>query len=541
MEKVVEKKQSLLFTMKPLSFEKMGDKLIRVSCYLLGLGINRNGSNITKEAVLKANGKLAHLPVVGHLILDESDGSYYIGGHDVKIEDRGRDWSIEPLTVALGCVAGDSKFEFVKLKEFCDTDKEEEREYLKVEFIIWNHMSPVFEAAYDKNVYFSQSIEIDEVVGEFDSTNNFRIDSFEYSKCCLLGLSDDPKKNVIPCFPESKVYPTDYSLNEDFNKQFALLMQEIQTFNSTEPEQTQLSTDNEIKKRIKNAAKKNKNSESVLDNNNTSIMEEQNNKKEGENMSKEKILFSEVCAKLKEFIAEKTFTYNGEVFQKYEIYSINESDTSVTLVDREGCSYEAAKFNYIASQTDEGLSTIIDFENKTDMSIVVGDKVESAFDVKTEVETMIKNVSTYQVKQKEDELVEKYEAIIAEKDVKYGEITAEVDTLKKHLAVYENEKKEYMAKKHRDEIDTLIRSKAEEMDKFSEFIMYRNEINYSKDIATVEKELKEIRYNFLDSKSGQTSKKFSAIETEVVEDSSSDDNATARWGENITKHLKKSK
>ena len=158
-KKEFSKKQSLIFDTQPLEFRAMGEKLIRVTCYLLGTGINRNFSNITKESIIKANAKLPHLPVVGHLIKDE-DGGYYLGGHDIKIEDKGHDWEITPLTVPLGCIAGDKEFEFVEINE---EDTGITREYLKVDMILWNHMSSVMEAAYSREVYFNHSIEIDDV------------------------------------------------------------------------------------------------------------------------------------------------------------------------------------------------------------------------------------------------------------------------------------------------------------------------------------------------------------------------------------------
>lgn len=182
--KEFNKNQTLVFNTKPVAFEAMGEKLIRVTCYLLGTGINRNYSNITKEAIIKANAKLPHLPVIGHLIKDEQ-GGYYLGGHDVKVEDKGHDWDIVPLTVPLGCIAGDKEFEFVEITE---EDTGTTREYLKVDMILWNHMSSIMEAAYSREVYFNHSIEIDDVEGDWDETNNFRIDSFKYHAPAFLAL-----------------------------------------------------------------------------------------------------------------------------------------------------------------------------------------------------------------------------------------------------------------------------------------------------------------------------------------------------------------
>ena len=502
MDKTFDRQQSLLFTMKPLSFEKMGDKLIRVSCYLLGVGINRNMSNITKDAISKANEKLAHLPVVGHLILDEKTGDYYIGGHDVKIEDKGRDWTIEPLTVALGCVAGDKKFEFVTLKEFEGTENEQEREYLKVDMIVWNHMSPVFEAAYSKDVYFNHSIEIDSIDGVWDETNNFRIDSFEYSKACLLGLSDDSKKHVEPCFPESKVYPTNYSLDQDFNKQLALLKQEIQKFNleSETDEDVPLVVSTETGEMDKTADKAS-----------------QKNTKEGEELAKKTdILFSDVCAKIKLLVGERTYrcSKTGKQYDKYCVLSISEKDSSFVVVDRES-DYSAFEISYIPTQTGEGLSIAIDYDSKKEMVVGAVEKTDAVFDVSAEIKAISKDVSDYDVSihtnAKVNDLTKKLDDVTKE----FEDAQGKIKTLEKQIGIFETEKKAFMQQKHKDVIDALVASRRDEMGKDSDFLEYCLEIDYSKTVETIEKDLKEIHYNFMVKNAPKGNANFSAIETDI--------------------------
>ena len=501
MSKEIQKRQSLPFQMKPLAFEKMGEKLVRVSCYLLGTGINRNGSNITKKAIKKANEKLAHLPVVGHLIKDE-DGSYYMGGHDIKVEDKGWDWEITPLTVPLGCVAGDKKFEFVKLEEDSGTT----REYLKVDMIIWNHMSPVMEAAYSNDVYFSHSIEIDEVSGEWDETNNFRIDSFEYDKACLLGLSDEWKKNVEPCFPNSKVYPYSMQNGElDFNKQFALLLQEIHKC-GIEPDASQ-------------------------------------NHKEEEDVQLGDILFSEVCAKINVLLADHVFRHRtGKQYEKYMVIAVSEADKAVIVVDREQ-SYSAFKIPYIATKTKEGLVVNIDYDNKAEQALGITDinKTGYVFNTAAEVEMISKDVSEYDVgvysNIRINELMTKLEEVTAQ----FETAQTRVVELETHLEVFEKEKKQYIEQKHKEIIDTLIASRRDEMGKFSEYLDYCIEIDYTKTVEQIEKDIKEIHYNFMLSKNKQASgkKNFSAIETEVTDSIMQEGNSIAeRYGEDIAKYFK---
>ena len=302
------KKQSLVFDTQPIEYRAMGEKLIRVTCYLLGTGINRNFSNITKEAIIKANAKLPHLPVVGHLIKD-ADGGYYLGGHDIKIEDKGHDWEITPLTVPLGCIAGDKDFEFVEITE---EDTGVTREYLKVDMILWNHMSSVLKAAHSSEVYFNHSIEIDDVDGEWDDTNNFRIDSFTYHAACLLGLGDSKwsHKHVEPCFPESKVYPV-FSNNDDFKKQFALLLNEISKFNEGSGQASQAPTDDQVGQVNTESDTSHEHGADESDDALPAREQDKNNEEEGAELGE--ILFCSIDSMLNLFIS---FNSNANCFLK---------------------------------------------------------------------------------------------------------------------------------------------------------------------------------------------------------------------------------
>ena len=491
MSKTVDKKQSVQFAMKPLAYEQMGEKLIRVTCYLLGTGINRNGSNITKEAIEKANAKLAHLPVVGHLMQDES-GNYYLGGHDYSVEDRGNDWEYKPLTVPLGCVAGDKPFVFEEITEEATGTT---REYLKVDLIIWNHMSEVMQAAYSRDVYFNHSIEIDNIDGEWDDTNNLRIDGFEYDRACLLGLSDSWLKHVEPCFPESKVYPTyQFSRDEDFNAQFSLLLQEINLFNQSElnsgGDPDLINTGNEPVK--------------------------QEDKKEGTNVSD--FTFTEVTSKIREKVKEMTYkAKTGTEFAKYEIFAFDEANSTVSVVDREG--YVAYEIPFLASQhTERGLVVSIEFENKVQKALGLVDKDVDAFDVSKEVDMISKDVSAYDVGigvgEKVAELNKEYGALKAE----YETAKATIANLERHIDVYESDKQAYMRKVHRDKIDAAVNYRREEMGKDADFLEYtlHQDSLYDKTLEQVEKELKEIHYNFLQRTTGGK-KGFSAIEAPVID------------------------
>ena len=384
-------------------------------------------------------------------------------------------------------------------------------------------MSPVFEAAYSQDVYFNHSIEIDTVDGGWDETNNFRIDSFEYDKACLLGLNDDAKKNVSPCFPESKVYPTDYSLDKDFNKQLALLKQEIQKFNleSETNDDVPPVTSPETGEMDKTADKAS-----------------QKNTKEDEELAKKtEILFSDVCDKIKLLVGEHTYrsSETGKQYDKYCILSISEKDGSFVVMDRES-GYSAFEISYIPTQTNEGLSVAIDYENKKELMVGAVEKTEAVFDIGTEIKTISKDVSEHDVSihtnAKVNDLTKKLDDVTKDFEAAQGRITI----LEKQIGIFETEKKAFMKQKHKDVIDALVASRHDEMGRDSGFLEYCLEIDYSKTVETIEKDLKEIHYNFMVKNAPKSNAKFSAIET-ALPDGHSKSSIEERYGADVAKYF----
>lgn len=587
MSKQFDKRQTLFFSTKPLAFERMGDKLIRVTCYLVGEGINRNGSHITKDAINKANKNLAHIPVVGNLLQD-SNGDWYLGGHDYKINVQGSDWEIEPLTVPLGCVAGDKKFEWVEIEESTG----QTREYLKVDLILWNNFSPVMEAAYSRDVYFNNSIEIDNIEGQWDHTNNFRIDSFEYDCTCLLGLDAEDKwshKHTEPCFEGAQVYPTyqfsaETQQREKFKLNFNLLLDEIKKHEETNVElnaddPTTVETDpalinNQPEEVVEMAeeqptgeVKPNDDSDVVIVGDEVIMSQEEqeeleteteeiesteeasevegeemqkSNKEEGVELSN--IKFSEVCAKVREDLLGYSFrSRTGTKFDKYIILSISEADRNVVVIDREA-DYAAYSIPYHVSETKEAMIVNVAYDNKADMKIGVVEDTDSAFTIKPEVDMIAKDASEYDVSVHSNATIADLEAQLAEVTEKLASAEGKVTELEGHLEVYEAEKKTFMAQKHKDIVDALIGSRREEMGNFSEFLDYCVVIDYSKPIETFEKELKEIHYNYMlkaaPAKTGKQKMSFSAIQVGAVDSNESHTNVIAeRYGVDMAKYF----
>ena len=219
--------------------EKINDEFALCRCYVMGTKKNRNYSYIAKETVEKNLGTLDYCPVVGYLYKND-EGEYRMAGHECHFDD---DWDLVPDTQAFGVVKPNS-YHWETIDEF-GTDVE----YLVADVILWvGRFKGLFDARYDDEVYFSQSMEIN--VGEYrpldEDSNYVEILDFSFSALCLLGKYDNPDENVTPCFINAKVEPK-FSISEFAsqieeikNKLFALNKEEGETMDNIEVKETEL-------------------------------------------------------------------------------------------------------------------------------------------------------------------------------------------------------------------------------------------------------------------------------------------------------------
>lgn len=210
-------KVSLQFNTKLTTFEKINDSFLKAKCYVLALGKNKNKSYFSKENVDKAYPSLAYIPVVGHLMQNEN-GKYYLGGHDVKLAIEEGKYVLKSICVPFG-VALPS--EVPQYEDVIEPDGAVAK-YLVCDVIIWIGRYPeLSDAFYNNEIYFSQSMEIfytNSKPLEEDPTYTDIID-FSFDALCMLNKSDDPKFNINPCFPSSsfKPFSSDGSFNQLFN------------------------------------------------------------------------------------------------------------------------------------------------------------------------------------------------------------------------------------------------------------------------------------------------------------------------------------
>lgn len=217
----METSMKLVFDSKIVFGEKINDEFTYATCYVCASGKNRNGSYISENAIKDALPSLWNVPVIAHVFQDE-EGNYQVGGHDYTIEkSKDGSYCFKSLCVPYGVVPE-------RPDEVVFEDVEEEGRgtyrYLKVPVIIWSKRFPeITEAFMSSEKMFGQSMEIE--VSDYDDyaddVNFIDIKKFSFSALTLLG------EGVEPCFPEAKVTPSDFSLDDNFASLMAQLKEEL--------------------------------------------------------------------------------------------------------------------------------------------------------------------------------------------------------------------------------------------------------------------------------------------------------------------------
>ena len=214
------------FTAKIKPVRPLNKGFTLCKCYVMALGMNRNKSNITEDAVTDALPSLFNIPVVGHIYVDE-DGKYHMGGHDVKLErDPDGKFKFQVLTVPYGVVPETNNVNYEEITESNGTKKT----YLTADIILWTGRYPELnETIYNENLFWGQSMEIEaaEVSRNKDDNNYIDVKRFTFSGLCLLGKSDDENYHYEPCFPEAKVEPYKFALGDDFAAKFEDMKKEL--------------------------------------------------------------------------------------------------------------------------------------------------------------------------------------------------------------------------------------------------------------------------------------------------------------------------
>lgn len=182
---------------------------------------NRNNSYFTEESVNNALPTIYNVPIIGEYIENKEN----FGGHGGKIEIENDEIKFIQTTIPYGVVPSDAKFSW---EDVVDKDGVTRRYLVADGCLLWSARYPELDTLLSEGKY-GQSMEIEVNDGQFaviDGKETFRIDSFNFTGLCILGVNteNDPNGHVEPCFEGASIMT--YGL-DTFKANFNEMMQEL--------------------------------------------------------------------------------------------------------------------------------------------------------------------------------------------------------------------------------------------------------------------------------------------------------------------------
>ena len=221
------KRFTVNFNAKVTPVKPLNDEFTLCKCYVMALDKNRNLSFISKDVADAALPTIYNIPVIGHLYTDD-EGEYHMGGHDMSIiQDEDGQYKFKSICVPYGVVPLQDNVHYEDIKE----PNGDINTYLVADVILWTGRFPeLYEAIYDKETYFGQSMEINVTkYAPLDEDKNYTdILEYAYSALCLLGKSDNPEFHKEPCFPMARIDAYEFlTENEHFTELMAQFKKEL--------------------------------------------------------------------------------------------------------------------------------------------------------------------------------------------------------------------------------------------------------------------------------------------------------------------------
>lgn len=495
------------------SYEKLNSQFSKVKIRIAYDGLNRNGSIIPKDVLNNmSKTSLLNIPIVG----EYSEEKKNFLGHGGKLEISDEGFKFIDTTRPYGVVPSDTEVYWEKIM---DKNGYDEHEYLCCTGILWHGRYPEIEKILDDGA--NQSMELQILDAEYTEDSKFLIKNAEFSALCVLGKDDyhskdDPDStNVEPCFEDACI--SRYS-SKDFKEEFSLMLDQYKKFNlSQDSLDINIQTESQVEESF-----------------DTNYKEEDKNLAKG---NKEQLDQEKVNAKLSSVISENKYrSTTDKHYTKYEILS--NTDSVVDVLDRED-GYKIYSIPYLATETNDGIIVNIDYEKKEERSFGIVDKTDNSFSIKKEVDMISDDTAEYKVSQYSSNTISTLTSELEEMTENYSKADKEIRRLTEQLGVFQKEKDSFMVQKHKESVDTFLSSKRDEMGHYSKFLDYCIDPDYSKTLEQIENEVKEIRYEFLDSTSKNKKSSFSAIETTVIRTSDKDDIIAKIYGPDIAKHFNK--
>lgn len=174
-----------------------------------------------------------------------------------------------------------------------------------------------------------------------------------------------------------------------------------------------------------------------------------------------------------------TNTVNKEV-SKYEILAIR--DDAVDVIDREA-DYKLYTIPYSKNENDE---VIVEYDNKAEKSIVAGEKSEVDFNIKAEITDVTADMIAFAISTHESDVISDLNQRYSKLEADYNALKAESTKDKAILAEYAKAKSDAEFELHKTEVDKKIDEYQAKMGQFSEYLIYRTKVDYSKTVDQVD-------------------------------------------------------
>lgn len=196
----------------------------------------------------------------------------------------------------------------------------------------------------------------------------------------------------------------------------------------------------------------------------------------------------EVIAGLKDKIISilKDFTFQnqyGDTDEKYILITVR--DNEIDVIDRSN-SYCACTYSY---SMDESENINIDFESRVEKSIGVVEEAESQFRLNDEINKLISASTKLALETYESKVVNELNEKTNNLSSQLNELSEKYKNAKVKLDEYTEKEAKAEAEAHKLAVDNKIKEYAAKMGNYSEFLIYRTKLDYSKTVDQIEVDL----------------------------------------------------
>lgn len=188
-------------TRTPVFFELIDqedNRFRKVKIKIAHTGENLNNTYFSKETLEEMTSSLSNIPIVGFLEKN-SDGDNDFSDHRQTIVVKKGDIDLEYAGHAYGFIPEENNAQIEVLGG---------KEWLTCEGYLWTKFKSVMEIFDEANGYKSQSMEIQDVIGEADDIGRMVITGGRFSALCILGEDHNPAMtgSTVQLYSDNQAY-----------------------------------------------------------------------------------------------------------------------------------------------------------------------------------------------------------------------------------------------------------------------------------------------------------------------------------------------